>query len=181
MEKFLRTSNLLYQMVLHSNCDKYSQAKCWWWCVDSVTSIKRNVNCDNVKRKLDGRVETSLTEIVYRPALEGHLWWTLRLLEKKAKVVFGTPVGKSNRLCLKRQASTSPKRILVYPQERGCRIRSMYGGCSWCIWTAIQLSVACCAHGWKHTSYLAMSGSLLQCDGVTVNCNIKAYSFMALE
>lgn len=99
--------------------------------IDSVTSIKRNVNSDNARRKLDGRAEARLIEIACSPAPEGHLRWTLRLLEKEAKVVLDTPVGKNAiGRALKKPASTSPKRILVHPEERGCRIRSMYGRCS---------------------------------------------------
>ena len=63
--------------------------------IDSVTSIKRNVNSDNTRRKLDGRAEARLIEIACSPAPEGHLRWTLRLLEKEAKVVLDTPVGKN--------------------------------------------------------------------------------------
>lgn len=99
--------------------------------IDSVTSIKRNVNSDNARRKLDGRAEARLIEIACSPAPEGHSRWTLRLLEKEAKVVLDTPVGKNAiGRALKKPASTSPKRILVHPEERGCRIRSMYGRCS---------------------------------------------------
>lgn len=63
--------------------------------IDSVTSIKRNVNSDNARRKLDGRAEARLIEIACSPAPEGHSRWTLRLLEKEAKVVLDTPVGKN--------------------------------------------------------------------------------------
>ena len=48
--------------------------------VDSVVSVKRSVNSDNARRKLDGRAEAR---------------WTLRLLEEEAKVALDTPVGKN--------------------------------------------------------------------------------------
>lgn len=63
--------------------------------INSVTSIKRNVNSDNARRKLDGRAEARLIEIACSPAPEGHSRWTLRLLEGEAKVVLDTPVGKN--------------------------------------------------------------------------------------
>ena len=57
-------------------------------------SLKRNINSDNAKRKLDGRAEARLIEIACTPAPEGRSRWTLRLLEEQAKVVLETPVGK---------------------------------------------------------------------------------------
>jgi len=72
--------------------------------------LKRNVNSDNAKRKLDGRAEARLIEIACRPAPEGHTRWTLRLLEKEAKVVLDTPVGKNAiGRALKKQTSASQK------------------------------------------------------------------------
>ena len=63
--------------------------------VDAVVTLKRNVNSDNANRKLDGRGEARLIEIACSPAPEGYSRWTLRLLEKEAKVVLETPVGKN--------------------------------------------------------------------------------------
>lgn len=63
--------------------------------VDSVASIKRSLNSDNARRKLDGRAEARLIEIACSPAPEGHSRWTLRLLEEEAKVALDTPVGKN--------------------------------------------------------------------------------------
>lgn len=63
--------------------------------IDSVITIKRNINSDNSMRKLDGRAEAHLIEIACSPAPEGHSRWTLRLLEEEAKVVLDTPVGKN--------------------------------------------------------------------------------------
>ncbi len=63
--------------------------------VDAVVTLKRNVNSDNAKRKLDGRAEARLIEMACSPAPKGHSRWTLRLLEKEAKVVLETPVGKN--------------------------------------------------------------------------------------
>lgn len=60
-----------------------------------ITSLKRNMNSDNARRKLDGRAEARLIEIACSPAPEGHSRWTLRLLEKQAKIVLDSPVGKN--------------------------------------------------------------------------------------
>ena len=62
--------------------------------IEGITKLKRNVNSDNAKRKLDGRAEAKIKEIACSPAPEGHARWTLRLLEKEAKVVLETPVSK---------------------------------------------------------------------------------------
>ena len=62
--------------------------------IDSVIKLKRSINSDNAKRKLDGRAEAKLIEIACGPAPEGHSRWTLRLLEEKAKVELEVPVSK---------------------------------------------------------------------------------------
>lgn len=61
---------------------------------DSVILLKRNVNSDHAKRKVDGRAEARLIELACSPAPEGHARWTLRLLEEKSKVILDVPVGK---------------------------------------------------------------------------------------
>ncbi len=63
--------------------------------IQGIISLKRNVNLDNARRKLDGRAEAHLIEIACSPAPEGHARWTLRLLEEQAKIVLDTPVGKN--------------------------------------------------------------------------------------
>lgn len=63
--------------------------------IRGITSLKRNANSDNARRKLDGRAEARLIEIACSPAPEGHSRWTLRLLEEQAKIVLDTPVGKN--------------------------------------------------------------------------------------
>lgn len=88
--------------------------------VDSVTSIKRSVNSDNARRKLDGRAEARLIEIACRPAPEGHSRWTLRLLENEAKVVLDTPVGKNaiGRALKKINFSLTEANTGVFPEKR---------------------------------------------------------------
>ncbi len=62
--------------------------------IKGVISLKRNVNSDNARRKLDGRAEARIIEIACSPAPEGHSRWTLRLLEEQAKIVLDVPVSK---------------------------------------------------------------------------------------
>ena len=62
--------------------------------LEAVLTIKRSVNSDNAKRKVDGRAEARLVELACGPVPEGHDRWTLRLLEEKCKMVLEEPVGK---------------------------------------------------------------------------------------
>lgn len=99
--------------------------------IPEVITIKRSVNSDNARRKLDGRAEAQLIEIACSPAPEGHSRWSLRLLEEQAKIVLETPVGKMRSAgLLKKQNSPSQKRILVHSLKRRRRIRSSHGRCS---------------------------------------------------
>lgn len=99
--------------------------------IDAVATIKRSVNSDNARRKLDGRGEARLIEIACSPAPEGHSRWTLRLLEKEAKAALDTPVGKNaiGHALKKTGFSLTETNTGVSP-KRGCRIRSLHGGCS---------------------------------------------------
>ena len=102
--------------------------------IDSVIKLKRSVNSDNAKRKVDGRAEAKLIEIACGPVPEGHSRWTLRLLEEKARVELDVPVSKDTiGRALKKQTSTSPQQLLVYPAKRKCRICSLYGGYPGCL------------------------------------------------
>jgi len=62
--------------------------------IDEVIEYKRSINSDNARRKIDGRAEARLIELACGPVPEGHSKWTIRLLEKEAKVVLETPVGR---------------------------------------------------------------------------------------
>ena len=62
--------------------------------LEATVTLKRNINSDNARRKLDGRAEARLIEIACTPAPKGRSRWTLRLLEEQAKIVLETPVGK---------------------------------------------------------------------------------------
>ena len=87
--------------------------------IDAVIEYKRNPNSDNARRKVDGRAEARLIELACGPVPEGHSRWTIRLLEKESKVILETPVGREAiRNALKKQASASQKRLLVYSNKR---------------------------------------------------------------
>ncbi len=62
--------------------------------INEITSLNRNINSNNARRKLDGRAEARLIEIACSPAPKGHSRWTLRLLEEQAKIVLDVPVSK---------------------------------------------------------------------------------------
>ena len=98
--------------------------------IDAVTEFKRNVNSDNARRVLDGRAEARIIELACGPVPEVHSRWTILLLEEKAKIVLDTLVSREAiRRTLKKQTSTSQKRLLVHHLKRRCRICSLYGRC----------------------------------------------------
>ena len=99
--------------------------------IEGVIHLKRSVNSDNARRKLDGRGEARIVEVACSPAPKGRSRWTLRLLEEQGKVVLDTPVGKDAiGRALKKQTSASQKHLLEHPAERKRRVCSLYGGCS---------------------------------------------------
>ena len=87
--------------------------------IHAVTEFKRHINSDNARRKVDGRAEARLIELACDPVPDGHSRWTIRLLEKEAKMILDVPVGwEAIRNALKKQTSTSQKRLLVHPLKR---------------------------------------------------------------
>lgn len=62
--------------------------------IGAVTKFKRNINSNNARRKVDGRVEAQLVELACGPVPEGHSRWTIRLLERESKVILETPVSR---------------------------------------------------------------------------------------
>lgn len=62
--------------------------------LEEVLKFKRNVNSNNARRKVDGRMEAQIVEIACGPAPEGHSRWTIRLLEEQAKIEFDEPVSR---------------------------------------------------------------------------------------
>ena len=99
--------------------------------IEAVTEFKRNINSDNARRILDGRAEARIIELACGPVPEGHSRWTLRLLEKEAKVVLDTPVSKDaiRRALKKTNFDLTKMNTGAFPQE-DTRIYSLYGGCS---------------------------------------------------
>lgn len=73
---------------------------------DSVIRLKRSINSDNARRKVDGRAEAQIVQLACGPVPEGHARWTIRLLEEKSQVILETPVGRETiRRTLKKQNS----------------------------------------------------------------------------
>lgn len=62
--------------------------------LDAVLKIKRSVNSDQARRKVDGRTEAKLIEIACGPVPKGHSRWTIRLLEDEMKVVLDEPISR---------------------------------------------------------------------------------------
>ena len=62
--------------------------------IGAVTEFKRNINSDQARRKVDGRMEARLIELACGPVPEGHSRWTIRLLEEESKVILETPVSR---------------------------------------------------------------------------------------
>ena len=75
---------------------------------------------DNARRILDGRAEARIIELACGPVPEGHSRWTLRLLEKEAKVVLDTPVSKDaiRRALKKTNFDLTKMNTGAFPQER---------------------------------------------------------------
>lgn len=73
--------------------------------LEEALKIKRNVNSNHARRKVDGRTEARIIEIACGPAPEGHSRWTIRLLEGQAKIEFDEPVSRETiRRTLKKPA-----------------------------------------------------------------------------
>ena len=62
--------------------------------MDYVTSIKRNANSDNARRKVDDGIEARIIALACEPVPQGYSRWTLRLLGEKMKVTMEEAVGK---------------------------------------------------------------------------------------
>lgn len=62
--------------------------------LDAVLTLKRNPNSDNGNRKVDGRIEAALITLACGPVPEGYARWSIRLLEREAKVILDEPLGR---------------------------------------------------------------------------------------
>ena len=73
--------------------------------LDEVLKLKRNINSNNARRKVDGRIEARIVEIACGSVPEGHSQWTIRLLENQANIELDEPVSRETiRRTLKKQA-----------------------------------------------------------------------------
>ena len=62
--------------------------------LEEALKIKRNINSNHFCRKVDGRTEARIIEIACGPVPEGHSRWTIRLLERQAKIEFDEPISR---------------------------------------------------------------------------------------
>ena len=62
--------------------------------LDSVITLKRNINSDNAKRKVDGRMEAHIIQVATGPAPDGQSRWTLKLLEKQCRIELDTDISR---------------------------------------------------------------------------------------
>lgn len=75
--------------------------------LDSVITLRRSVNSDQARRKVDGRAESMIIATACAPAPDGHSRWTVRLLEDCTKVLLETPVSRETiRRTLKKTSCT---------------------------------------------------------------------------
>lgn len=64
--------------------------------IDSVLKIRRNMNSDHARRKVDGRTEACFIKIACGPVPDGHSQWTIRLLEKQMKIELDEPISRES-------------------------------------------------------------------------------------
>lgn len=62
--------------------------------LDETLKLKRSINSDNARRKVDGRTEAKIVQMACGPVPEGHSRWTIRLLEDELKVVLDEPISR---------------------------------------------------------------------------------------
>ena len=62
--------------------------------LDETLKLKRSINSDNARRKVDGRTEAKIVQMACGPVPDGHSRWTIRLLENELKVVLDEPISR---------------------------------------------------------------------------------------
>lgn len=62
--------------------------------LDETLRLKRSINSDNARRKVDGRIEAKIVQMACGPVPDGHSRWTIRLLEDKLKAVLDEPISR---------------------------------------------------------------------------------------
>ena len=88
--------------------------------VKSVITLKRSINSDQARRKVDGRAEAMIVATACEPAPEGHSRWTVRLLEDHMKVLLETPVSREaiRRTLKKTSCALTGRTTGVFPRRR---------------------------------------------------------------
>lgn len=88
--------------------------------IESVITLKRSINSDQARRKVDGRAEAMMIATACEPAPEGHSRWTVRLLEDRMRVLLETPVSRETiRKTLKKTSCAPTVRTTgAYPRRR---------------------------------------------------------------
>ena len=62
--------------------------------LEETLKLKRSVNSDNARRKVDGRMEAKIIQMACGPVPNGHSRWTIRLLEDELKIVLDEPISR---------------------------------------------------------------------------------------
>ena len=62
--------------------------------IKNIVRYNISPNSSASRRKVDGRTEARIIQMACGPVPEGHLRWTLRLLEERARVELDVPIGK---------------------------------------------------------------------------------------
>ena len=88
--------------------------------LDETLKLKRSVNSNNARRKVDGRTEAKIVQMACGPVPEGHSRWTIRLLEDELKVVLDEPISREAiRRSLKKIGLDLTERSTgVFPQKQ---------------------------------------------------------------
>ena len=62
--------------------------------IESLLTLKRNINSDNANRKIDGAMEARIVAMACGPAPEGRARWTVKLITEQARIRFELTVGE---------------------------------------------------------------------------------------
>lgn len=62
--------------------------------LDAVIELKRSINSDNARLKVDEQMKEQIIKLASSPAPEGRSRWSIRSLEKESKNIFAIPVSR---------------------------------------------------------------------------------------
>lgn len=74
--------------------------------LEHTITYQRNPN-SNAKSKVDGRAEARIIELACSAPPKGYARWSLRLLEKKSRIILDTPVSKDTILDILKKRNLS--------------------------------------------------------------------------